>query len=117
GNISYVREKRARISLSLDRGYVRLLRRGDRVFGNLLAVAIALVDIVDHHRLEFGRDVGAAQGAEFLAVDEYRRCRGFAGARQGDADIGMLGFAGTVDDAAHDRDVERFDAGIAGLPA
>ena len=28
----------------------------------------------------------------------------------------MLGFAGTVDDAAHHRDVETFDAGIARLP-
>ena len=30
--------------------------------------------------------------------------------------FGMLGFAGTVDDAAHDRDVEFLDAGIARLP-
>jgi hypothetical protein len=66
----------------------------------------------DHHRPEFGGDVGSAQGAEFLAVDEHRRRRGFAGAGQGDADIGMPGFAGAVDDAARDRDVERFDAGL-----
>src|SRR5882672_9669647 len=39
---------------------------------------------------------------------------GAAGER--DADIGVLGFAGAVDDAAHDRDVERLDAGIARLP-
>src|SRR6266852_6442160 len=85
--------------------------------GRLGAGAVALVDIVDHHRLEFGGDIGAAQGAEFLAVDEYRRRRGLAGAGQRNADIGMLGFAGTVDDAAHDRNVERFDPGIARLPA
>src|SRR5487761_2203785 len=83
----------------------------------LRARAVALVDIVDHHCLEFGCDVGAAHGAEFLAVDALRRRRGFAGAGQGDADVGVLGFAGAVDDAAHDRDVERFDAGIARLPA
>ena len=73
----------------------------------LRARAVALVDVVDHQRLEVGGDVGAAQGAELLAVDEHRRGRRFAGARQRDADIGVLGFAGAVDDAAHDRDVER----------
>src|SRR3984957_7650155 len=85
----------------------RSRHRADRHRG---AGAVALVDIVDHHRLEFGRDVGAAQGLELLAVDEHGCGRGFAGAGQRDANIGVLGLAGAVDDAAHDRDVERFDA-------
>src|SRR3984893_13295515 len=46
-----------------------LLRRRHRAAGNVRAGAVALVDIVDHHRLEFGGDIGTAQGAEFLAVD------------------------------------------------
>jgi len=92
----------------------RLLRRGYRC---LAARAVLLVDIVDHQRLEFGRNRRAPQGAELLAVDEHGCGRRFAGAGQGDADIGVLGFAGAVDDAAHDRDVELLDAGILRLPA
>src|SRR5882724_9948603 len=103
--------RKPRISLALHPGYGCLLRRGHRARRDVRAGAVALVDIVDHHRLELGGDVGAAQGAEFLAVDEHRRRRGFAGAGQGDTDVGMLRFAGTIDDAAHDRDVERFNTG------
>src|SRR5450432_326383 len=105
------------IRAKLAEALAPLLRRGHRARGNAGPRAVALVDIVDHHRLEFACDVGPAQSAEFLAVDEHRRRRRLAGAGQGDADVGMLGFAGAVDDAAHDRNVERFDAGIARLPA
>src|SRR6476620_2970551 len=80
------------------------------------SAAIALVDVIDHQRLEIGGDRGPAQGAEFLAVDEHGRRRRLAGAGQRDADIGVLVFAGAVDDAAHHRDVERLDARIFGLP-
>src|SRR3984893_2437161 len=80
------------------------------------ASAVTLLDIIDHQRLEVGGNRRSAERAEFLAVDEHRRSRGFAGAGQRDADIGVLGFAGAVDDAAHDRDVERLDAGILRLP-
>jgi hypothetical protein len=85
-----------RISDDRRRVTARLFRRGHGAGGNLRARAVALVDIVDHHRLEFGRDVGAAQSAEFLAVDEYRRRRDFTGAGQGDADIGVPGFTGAA---------------------
>src|ERR1700737_4797368 len=80
------------------------------------ASAVTLLDIIDHQRLEVGGNRRSAERAEFLAVDEHRRSRSFAGAGQRDADIGVLGFAGAVDDAAHDRDVERLDAGILRLP-
>ena len=78
----------------------------------LLLGAKAVIDVLDHHLLEVGGDRRSAQRAELLAVDEHRRGRRFAGAGQRDADVGVLGFAGTVDDAAHHRDVERLDAGI-----
>src|SRR6202045_1371168 len=96
----------------LTRKFALLLRRR-----RLGARAVALVDIVDHQRLEVGGDGRSAQSAELLAIHEHWRGRRFAGAGQRDADIGMLGFAGSVDDAAHDGDVERLDAGIARLPA
>ena len=58
----------------------------------------------------------AAQGQRLAAVDEHRRGRALAGARQADADVGVLALAGAVDDAAHDRDVQGLDARIALLP-
>ena len=45
-----------------------------------------------------------------LAVDVDRRHGLFERARQRDADVGVLGFAGAVDDAAHHRDLHLFDA-------
>src|SRR4051812_35270180 len=89
-----------------------LLRRG----ASRAALAEASLDIVDHHLLEIGGDRGTAQGHRLLAVDEHRRCWRLAGARQRDADVGMLALARSVDDAAHDRDVERLDPGILLLP-
>src|ERR671935_176 len=59
---------------------------------------------------------GAGQCRHFLAVDEDRRGGLLAGSGKRNADIGVLAFARPVDDAAHDRDVERLDAGIAPLP-
>src|SRR5258708_18989676 len=82
-----------------------LLRRGDGARRDAAAGAVALVDIVDHHRLELGSDVGAAQGTELLAIYEQRRGRSLDGARQGDADNGTPGFAGGCDDTNQDRDV------------
>ena len=55
-----------------------LLRRRHR---HLRALAVALVDVVDHQRLEVGRNGGAAQRAKLLAVDEHWRGRRFTGAR------------------------------------
>ena len=49
--------------------------------------AIAALDVVTHDLLEFLRDVLAAQRLDLLAVDEHRRGRVLARARQADADI------------------------------
>lgn len=43
-------------------------------------------------------------------VDGRDGCFGFSGER--DADVGVFGFAGAVDDAAHDGDFEVFYAGV-----
>ena len=43
----------------------------------------------------------AVQGDELLAVDVDRATGLFARAGEADADVGGLGFAGAVDDAAH----------------
>src|SRR5262245_21852778 len=80
------------------------------------ALPEAAVDVVDHHLLELGGDGRAAEGHRLLAIDEYRRRRALAGARERNADVGMLALARAVDDAAHHRDVERLDARIAFLP-
>src|ERR1700737_1466733 len=77
--------KKPRISLALHPGYAGRALLSRRRLG---AGAVALVDIVDHHRLEFSCDIGAAQGAEFLAVDEHRRRRGLSSPGQRDADVG-----------------------------
>src|ERR1051326_5888175 len=89
---------------------LRLLRRRPR------AVAVAAVDVLDHELLEIGRPRRAAQGRRLLAVDKHRRGRRLAGTGERNADVGVLGFARAVDDAAHHRDVEPFDARIARLP-
>ena len=60
--------------------------------------------------------VGSAQGQGLGAVDEDRRGGRFARPGQRNADVGVFGFAGSVDDAAHHRDVQRLDAGIARAP-
>src|SRR5215472_12638333 len=87
-----------------------LLRRG------LAGCAESALDIIDDDLLEIGSHGWAAQGHGFFAVDEYRRGRLLAGARQGNSDIGVLGLARAVDDAAHHRDVETFHARITRLP-
>src|SRR4051812_41477500 len=78
--------------------------------------AEALLDVILDDDLEFARDAFAAQGHRLGAVDEHRRRRRLAGAGQGNADVGVLALARPVDDAAHHRDVETLDAGIAALP-
>ncbi len=76
-----------------------------------LASAESLGDVVLDQLMELLRDVVAAQRQGLFAVDEHGRGRSLAGCRQTDADVGMLAFAGAVDDAAHDRDLELLDAG------
>src|SRR5208282_1512121 len=73
-------------------------------------------DVIDYDLLKIRGNRRAAQRHGFLAVDEDRRRRVFTGAWERNADIGVLGFARSVDDAAHHRNVEALDAGIARLP-
>src|SRR5690606_38470305 len=73
-------------------------------------------DVVFDNVLELFGDAVALEGNRALAIDEHRRCGNLAGTRQADADFGMPALAGTVDHAAHDRDVHGVDAGIARTP-
>ncbi|QTK80304.1 hypothetical protein AT6N2_C2742 [Agrobacterium tumefaciens] len=95
-------------------------RRYDSGFRAIAAYALfrrvfpakTLFDVIDHQRLKISGDVGAAQGERLFAIDE-NRCRwALTGAGQRNADIGVFAFAGAIDDAAHDGDVERLDTGI-----
>src|SRR5215472_8999750 len=64
----------------------------------------AALDIIDDDLLEIGGQHRTAERHGLFAVDKNRRCRLLASARQRNADIGVFGFAWTVDDAAHHRD-------------
>src|SRR5262245_54516048 len=86
------------------------LRRGAR------AVAEPALDVVDHQILEIGGERRSAQGRRLLAVDEHRRGRLLPGPGQRNADVGVLRFARSIDDAAHDRNVETLNSRITGLP-
>src|SRR5690348_2699526 len=67
-------------------------------------------DVLLDELLEFLGDPLALQRHGLLAV-LVDGCDGaFAGARQADADIRVLALAGTVHDAAHDRDAHVLDA-------
>src|SRR5688572_9236915 len=79
-------------------------------------LAVFLSDVAFDDRLELLRNTLAFESNRLLAVDIDRRHRHFAGAGQADADIGMLGFARTVDYAAHHRNAHVLDAGICALP-
>src|SRR5262245_15322015 len=122
--IKAVKKRRRPQESKLDDSSIRITinerhhydRRSLRRSAVAASLAEATLDIVEHHLLELGGGAGAAQGRGLLAVDEHRRCRCLAGARQRDADIGVLRFAGAVDDAAHHRDGQRLHAWIAALP-
>src|SRR6478752_7388138 len=88
-----------------------LSRRASRA-----ALAETTLDIIDHHLLEIRSDSGTAQRHRLLAVDEDRCGRALTGAGQRNADVGVLALAGTVDDAAHHRDVEGLDPRVLLLP-
>ena len=64
-------------------------------------------------RLDDG--VAAQRGGE-LAVDVHGRDGLLESARKRDADVRVLRFAGSVDDASHHRDLHLFDAGVLLLP-
>ena len=73
-------------------------------------------DIALHDFLKlFGNPV-AFQRNRFFAVFINRRYRGFAGAGQADADIGVFAFARPVDHATHNRHFHGFNARILGAP-
>src|SRR5215475_9692019 len=69
------------------------------------------LDVVVEDDLELFDDVVALEGGEELAVDVDGRFRFLEGAGEGDADVGMLGLAGAIDDATHDRELQLLDAG------
>ena len=73
-------------------------------------------DIVGDHLLELCRRRRRRAASPPSSVDEHRRRRRLAGAGQRNADVGVLGFARPVDDAAHHRDLQRLDARIALAP-
>lgn len=79
-------------------------------------VAVALLDVLVEDDLELFYDAVAFEGGEELAVDVDGGFGLLEGAGEGDADVGVLGFAGAVDDAAHDGEFELFDAGVLLLP-
>src|SRR4249919_2336815 len=99
----------------LDRA--RMLARNTLKFlGRCCSGTPSALDVVDHHLLEVGGERRAAQRCSLFAVDEDRGGRLFAGARQRNADIGMLALPRPIDDATHHSDVERLDTRIALLP-
>src|SRR5271154_6603837 len=77
-----------------------------------LAARVFCRDVVVHQRLKRRGQlgVGSFERREFLAVDVNGAARGLSGARQADTDVGGLGFAGAVDDAAHHRELQFLDA-------
>src|SRR5687768_3247753 len=87
----------------------------NRLDGDSL-LAVLLADVALDDRLEFLGDALALERHGLLAVDVHRRHRHFAGARQADADMGVLRLAGAVDHAAHHRDAHFFHARIGLLP-
>src|SRR5579862_6526690 len=76
------------------------------------------VDVVVDELLEFARElvVRAAQRFHVLAVNIDGTVRRLARAGQADADVRGLRLAGSVDDAAHDRQRHRLDALVRRLP-
>src|SRR5258708_37237658 len=59
----------------------------------------------------------ALQRSHQSSVNKHRRLGLFKGSGQRNADIGMLGFAGTVDHATHHSNFEIFDSRILALPS
>src|SRR5271157_1357759 len=78
----------------------------------LCALAVVALDVAIEDLLELGYDGVAAEGGGEFAVDVDGGFGLLEGAGEADAQVGVLGFAGTVDDAAHDRYLEFLDAGI-----
>src|SRR6185369_2911085 len=80
------------------------------------AGGVALLDVVVEELEELGDDGVALERELERAVHEDGRPGLLGGARQRDPDVGVLGFAGTVDHAAHHRDLQLLHARVASLP-
>src|SRR6185312_11207951 len=100
------------LSLRERMGHPRLWNQLD--FDDLAAVSPLNVLVEDD--LELFDDVVALEGGEELAVDVDGGLGFLEGAGERDADVGVLGFAGAVDDAAHDGELQLLDAGVGLLP-
>src|SRR5680860_1587536 len=74
--------------------------------------AVMLLYVILDQLLELLRNSLAFKNHGPLAVDVHRCDRGFAGAGQADADVGVLALAGAVDDATHHRHGHVFHAVI-----
>src|ERR1700693_612028 len=80
----------------------------DRLF--LIHMRVVGIDVLVQNTDELGYDgIPAERGGE-LAIHVNRGDRLFESARQGDAEISVLRFAGAVDDAAHHRNLHLFHA-------
>ena len=82
----------------------------------MLAGTVAIVYVLIENLFEVCDDGVAAEGCHQSAIDVDRGFRLLKSSGQGDADVGVLGFSGAIDDAAHDREFQLFYAGIAFAP-
>ena len=80
------------------------------------AGAVAGADVVVEDLLEVGDDGVSTECSEEAAIDVDGSFGFLEGAGERDADVGVLGFAGAIDDAAHDGELEFFDAGVGLAP-
>ena len=123
-------EKKAELEIKLrmlaHRGSPEFLDDSLKVYGaveedlsELAKRMLYRLPAVEHVEPVEGRLDAAAFAAERpieAAVDEHRRDRLLEGARQADADVGMLRLARTVDDAPHHRHAQVLGARMGRLP-
>src|SRR5919106_4380341 len=74
--------------------------------------AVSLPHVCFNNCLELLGDALALERDGLGSVDVDRRDRHFAGARQADADVGVLGLTRAVDDAAHHRHAHLLDTRV-----
>src|ERR1700689_2334517 len=80
---------------------VHVLPRPDQLL-ILGALTVVALDVVVENLFELSHDGVASQSGVELAVDVHRGLGFFEKARQADAEVGMLRFAGAVHHATHD---------------
>src|ERR1035441_9033130 len=81
-------------------------------FPALCARPVVALDVAVQNLLEPGYDGVAAQRSREFAVNVDGGFGFLEGAGEADAEVRVFRFAGAVDDAAHDRDLQFFDAGV-----